>query len=282
MASNTIVFITGANTGLGLETVKSLYRSPNPYTILLGGRNLSKADDATEEVQKEYPSSQSTVEPVEIDIESDESIEKAFDTISAKYDRLDVLINNAGKLKSSPLILNRANVSEGASFDQSLADGSMTLRQMWNKSWNVNVSGTFITTHTFVPLLLKSAEPRLLFITSGTATLAEHENQALPINRSPPKGWPKPTYMVPAYRSSKTGLNMMMREWTRLLKEDGVKVVAISPGMLATGLGGNPAALKAAGALDPQIGADFIRIVVEGGRDHDTGKAIRREMVQPW
>ena len=43
---------------------------------------------------------------------------------------------------------------------------------------------------------------------------------------------------ITSYRSAKTGLNMLMREWYRLLKNDGVKVWAISPGFLATGLGG--------------------------------------------
>jgi NAD(P)-dependent dehydrogenase (short-subunit alcohol dehydrogenase family) len=89
--------------------------------------------------------------------------------------------------------------------------------------------------------------------------------------------------MIPAYRSVKTGLNMQMAEWHRILKEDGVKVVAISPGMLATGLGGiGPEALRKMGALDPQIGADFILDVVEGRRDQDVGKVIRRDMVQPF
>lgn len=53
--------------------------------------------------------------------------------------------------------------------------------------------------------------------------------------------------MVPltAYRSSKTGLNMLMREWVRILRNDGVKVWCLSPGFLATGLGGaGPEALK--------------------------------------
>jgi NAD(P)-dependent dehydrogenase (short-subunit alcohol dehydrogenase family) len=43
---------------------------------------------------------------------------------------------------------------------------------------------------------------------------------------------------VTSYRSSKTGLNMLMREWAKILKNDGVKVFAISPGFLATGLAG--------------------------------------------
>jgi hypothetical protein len=34
--------------------------------------------------------------------------------------------------------------------------------------------------------------------------------------------------------------------------------------------------------LEPHIGADFIRDVVEGKRDGDVGLAIRRDMVQPW
>jgi len=156
------------------------------------------------------------------------------------------------------------------------------MREVWNKSWNVNTTGTQILTQSFAPLLLKSSDPRLIFIASGTSTLAEHENTTLAVNKSPAKGWPKDGFSVAAYRSAKTGMNMMMREWTRILKEDGVKVWCISPGFLATGLGGNPEMLKKMGAVDPTLGADFVRDVVEGARDQDVGKVIRRSDVQPW
>ena len=157
------------------------------------------------------------------------------------------------------------------------------MRQVWNQSWNVNTTGTWIITHTFVPLILKSADPRLIFITSGTSILGEYGNSsAFRINHAPPKGWPKKEPAVSAYRSSKTGLNMIMREWTRILKEDGVKVWAISPGFLATGLGGNPELNKKIGALDPSIGASLVRDVVEGVRDQDTGKVVSRDGIQPW
>jgi hypothetical protein len=36
------------------------------------------------------------------------------------------------------------------------------------------------------------------------------------------------------------------------------------------------------GALDPSLGGEFIRDVVQGKRDQDVGKAIRRDMIQPW
>lgn len=153
---------------------------------------------------------------------------------------------------------------------------------MWNKSWDVNITGTQVLTHALVPLLLKSSDPRLLFLASGTSSMGEHDNLGYFFNRSPAKGWPKPERSVMAYRSSKAGLNMMMREWYRILKEDGVKVWAISPGFLATGLGGDQEANKKMGALDPTIGADFITDVVEGKRDQDIGKVIRRTEVQPW
>ena len=158
----------------------------------------------------------------------------------------------------------------------------MAMREMWNKSWNVNTTGTYIFTHTFAPLLLKSSDPRLLFITSGTSTLAESENQQISINKSPEKGWPKQAYALAAYRSSKTGMNMMMREWYRILKEDGVKVWCVSPGFLATGLGGNPEMNKRMGAEDPVLGANFVRDVIEGSWDKEVGTVVRRGGVQPW
>jgi NAD(P)-dependent dehydrogenase (short-subunit alcohol dehydrogenase family) len=134
----------------------------------------------------------------------------------------------------------------------------------------------------FIPLLLKSSNPRLLFITSGISTLEGTSNMALALNHSPPKGWPKATFGIPAYRSSKTGMNMMMREWYKTLKEDGVKVWCISPGQLATGLGGSVEANKKMGAKDPADGGKFVRAVVEGHRDADVGKIVSVDGVQAW
>jgi len=36
------------------------------------------------------------------------------------------------------------------------------------------------------------------------------------------------------------------------------------------------------GALDPAIGADFTVNVIEGKRDQDVGKVLRRDAIQPW
>lgn len=75
---------------------------------------------------------------------------------------------------------------------------------------------------------------------------------------------------------------MLMLEWHRILKGDGVKVFAISPGLLATGLGGDTEFLKRMGAADPSVAGPFIRNVVEGERDGDVGKVLTRDGIQGW
>lgn len=91
----TIVLITGGNTGIGLETVKALLRSERSYHILLGGRNLNKAQEAARLASTEI-TSKSTVQGFQVDVEDDESISKAFDEISLQQSRIDCLVNNAG------------------------------------------------------------------------------------------------------------------------------------------------------------------------------------------
>lgn len=74
----------------------------------------------------------------------------------------------------------------------------------------------------------------------------------------------------------------IIREWYRNLKEDGVKVWCVSPGYLATGLGGSRDVNKSQGAADPAIGGQFVKDVIEGRRDEDVGKVILRDRVQAW
>lgn len=91
------VLITGANTGLGLEVVKALCTSDHAYTIILAGRSPRKVSDAIKQLKSDYPQTRSTFDELQIDVENDASISKAYEKVSASYDHLDCLINNAGK-----------------------------------------------------------------------------------------------------------------------------------------------------------------------------------------
>ena len=94
--SSDLVLITGGNTGIGYETIKALFQSSKPYHVLLGTRTVSKGEDAIAKLKQEVPDSKSTVETVQIDIESDESIQKLYEFVEKKFGKVDVLINNAG------------------------------------------------------------------------------------------------------------------------------------------------------------------------------------------
>ncbi|KAF7554377.1 hypothetical protein G7Z17_g2971 [Cylindrodendrum hubeiense] len=267
MTTKDIVFITGANTGIGYQAVKSLLQSPKPYHILLGSRSLLKGEAAVAKLAEETDNGHSTVEAVEIDITDDDSIQRAFQFVWDKFGRVDVLVNNAG-----------------ACFDTTFDNDGKNFRNVFNETYNVNVAGTQVFTYVFAPLLLKSSSPRLLFNTSGRSSLAKEAAHEQVPKFAP--GWPKQSdsaWLAQGYRSSKAALNMIMLTWQTVLKEDNVKVWCINPGLLATNLGGSKSRLEKMGAADPSIGGNLIRQAIEGERDADMGKVVcRNGGVQAW
>lgn len=75
---------------------------------------------------------------------------------------------------------------------------------------------------------------------------------------------------------------MVMREWCRILKNDGVRVFSISPGGMLTNFGDDRQALARYNAKDPIIAADMVRAVVEGERDEDAGRIRHGDSIMPW
>lgn len=95
MSASVIVLVTGANTGIGLETVKALYASSEiVYDVILAGRSFDKAQTATKALVSDR--SKSTITPLQLDLSDDTSISAAFATVEEKFGRIDVLVNNAG------------------------------------------------------------------------------------------------------------------------------------------------------------------------------------------
>ena len=97
MAARKVVIVTGGNGGIGYETVKALFSSEKPYHVLMGSRSLDRAQEAIEKLHIECPDATNIVEPLQVDLTSDESIEKALAQVQAGPGYIDVLINNAGK-----------------------------------------------------------------------------------------------------------------------------------------------------------------------------------------
>lgn len=271
MAARKVVVITGGNEGIGFEAVRAFLESAKAqYHVFLGSRSLEKGKLAVETLQKEVPKTSSTVELLQVDVTSDESIEKAFEQVKAKSGHIDALVNNAG-----------------ATFDIQYVGGKVSLRDCFNKAYDVNVTGATVMTYTFMPLLVKSSDPRLLFV-AGLAHITVAAEKYFP-TPDLPAGWPKKVdFETIGYRSSKTALNMVMLDWNHKLKADGVKVWGVGPGFLATKLGDMQEKIKARGGGHPNIGGRIIREVVEGARDGDVGKIVSKDAatgkatIIPW
>lgn len=84
--------ITGANTGLGLETARAL--AGRGAAVVLAVRNVEKGRAAAAEISSSQPAA--TVSVQELDLSSLASVREAARELRATHDRIDLLINNAG------------------------------------------------------------------------------------------------------------------------------------------------------------------------------------------
>lgn len=90
--SGKVIIVTGANSGIGFEAAKEFARQ-GAQTIL-ACRSMDKAQAALAEIQAEIPNAPAEI--MQLDLASLASARQFVEAFKAKYDRLDVLANNAG------------------------------------------------------------------------------------------------------------------------------------------------------------------------------------------
>jgi len=135
-----VVVITGANTGVGLESAVGV--AAQGATTVLACRNQAKAEAAAKEViQRTW---NDDVHVVALDLADLASVRKAADDIFIRWDRLDVLVNNAGGTWSV-----RQETAQG--FEQ---------------TFGVNHLGHFALTNWLLPRLRAGAPSRIINLTS--------------------------------------------------------------------------------------------------------------------
>jgi NAD(P)-dependent dehydrogenase (short-subunit alcohol dehydrogenase family) len=99
---NNIVVITGASSGFGALTARTLARAG--HTVYAGmrettGRNAARVDAATAFADEHG----ADLRPIELDVSDQQSVDAAIATIEAEHGRIDVVIHNAGHLVVGPL-----------------------------------------------------------------------------------------------------------------------------------------------------------------------------------
>lgn len=241
MSFQLIVLITGANRGVGFEVVKKLTQDPS-YHVILGSRSLSQGHEAASSL----PASGS-VEPLEIDITSDASIEAAVETVKSKYGRLDALVNNAG--------IGLAAFEPGT-----------PRREMFEMTFAVNTIGSVCMTEAFLPLLRQSKSPQLVFVPSAVGSIAE--------TLDPKASHYGASSIAMAYKVSEAAQNLTVAHPAVLLRDEPFKVNACTPGLSAT-------KFSAVRGRDPIIGAEII-VRLARGEVEGTGGFWDNDGRLPW
>ncbi|PKS05178.1 hypothetical protein jhhlp_008546 [Lomentospora prolificans] len=94
-----IIIVTGANNGLGKQSVLELAKH-NPSQIWLAARSLAKGQAALEDIKKQAPDA--NIKLLELDLASFDSVRKAAQTFLSEATRLDILMLNAGIMAAPP------------------------------------------------------------------------------------------------------------------------------------------------------------------------------------
>jgi len=207
--------ITGANKGIGFETAK--YLLEQGYFVYLGCRQVSNGRLAVGSLKAQ---GLSNCEVVELDVTNQSSVDAAAASLTAKGITLDVLINNAGILGAFP-------APDGAA-------GTANAQQVFD----TNYFGPIRVTTAMLPLLQKSAQPRIVNVSSEVGSLQLHQDPS----------WSYYQLKDKAYCPSKTALNFYTITLAHQLADTPFKVNSVCPGYTATDMNHHSGTGKAADA----------------------------------
>jgi len=199
-----IAIVTGANGGLGFET--ALVLAQRQLLVIMACRDLDKAEKAKMQILEEYP--EAKIETLALDLASLASVQDFAEAYSAKYKRLDLLINNAG------VMIPPYEVTE---------DG-------YELQFQANYLGHFLLTGLLLKLLTKTEKSRVVLLSSKAHEQATIDFDDLQSEQNYSK-WK-------AYGQSKLACLIFAKELDRRFKKCGFPTIAVAahPGISNTGL----------------------------------------------
>ena len=207
-----LALITGASRGIGRAVALGLAKAG--AHVIVTARSLPGLESLDDEIQTMGGSA--TL--LQLDLRKGDKIDQLGPTIYQRWQKLDILIANAGVLGPlSPL----AHVTE---------DG-------WTQTIDINLNANWRLIRSLDPLLQRSNAGRAVFVTSGAAS-------------------GKYAYWGP-YAASKAGLEAMVKTWSHEVENTNVRANLINPGATRTTMrakafpGEDPAILPAPEDLVP-------------------------------
>jgi NAD(P)-dependent dehydrogenase (short-subunit alcohol dehydrogenase family) len=195
-AAEATILVTGATDGLGKRVASALAR--RGATVLLHGRSPERLEATLEELRGQTSSQK--VGSYLADLSSLGAVRDLADRILSEYDRLDMLVNNAG------IIVQERKESE---------DG-------YELTFAVNYLSHFLLTRLLLPLLKGSAPARIVNVASAGQSPIDFDDPMLE------RGYDA----MRAYSTSKLAQIMFTFELAERLSGTGVSVNALHPASL--------------------------------------------------
>jgi 3-oxoacyl-[acyl-carrier protein] reductase len=188
MLNKKICFITGGSRGIGRSIVNSFLKN-NAIVVFTYLENEKSANDLYEKVEKKY---KSRLIFYQMNVSDRTSVRKTLSTFKKKFDRIDVLVNNAG-------------VNHPEDFDK-ISDSN------WDLIMNTNLKGPFIVTQEALGLLKKSNNSSVINIGSVSGQY----------------GGPRTAH----YAASKAGLISLSQVIARYGSEFNIRCNTLSAGLI--------------------------------------------------
>lgn len=195
--------VTGANTGLGFETARTL--AAHGAAVVLACRDISRAADARARLRTVVPDAD--IEVVQVDLASMASVREAAEELRGRFEKIDLLIHNAGTANT------RLTLTEDG-FESTLA---------------TNHLGPFALTGLLMDRLTAAPSARIVTVSSSSHMYGAIDVDDLHLARRPYR-----THR--AYSQSKLANLMFTSALQRQLTEAGARVLAVAahPGVAET------------------------------------------------
>ncbi|MFN4020178.1 MAG: SDR family NAD(P)-dependent oxidoreductase [Erythrobacter sp.] len=202
--SGLTVFITGANSGLGQETARAM--AAKGAHVVLAGRDSARLDAAVAAIRETVP--EAALETITIDLASLESIRAATSRARQRFERIDILINNAGVM-ATPFLHTRDG------FEMQLG---------------TNHLGHFAMTAELMPLIGRGTARRIVNLSSRGHFMGPVRFDDPNFERGPYDPWA-------SYGQSKTANILFSVGLEMRFAVLGIHAYAVHPGGIQTNLG---------------------------------------------
>ncbi|WP_416686191.1 SDR family NAD(P)-dependent oxidoreductase [Candidatus Pseudothioglobus sp. Uisw_041] len=187
-----VILVTGANRGFGLAITMDLSKAG--ATVIMLGRDLGSLEYAYDAVV-DAGYNEPILYPLDLEGATPENYQELQDNVLEKFDKLDGLIHNAAIL-GAQMPIEQYDI------------------KLWYSTLQINLSAPFMLTQFLIPVLVKSEDARILFLSSS-------------VGREARAYWG-------AYSVSKFGIEGFAKTLSEELEKTNISVNTVDPGKLRT------------------------------------------------